>query len=280
MRAAVVLGLAVVLFGPSCSVKKVHFRPPTDASAGGHDAAPPPADGGHHDAAGMDAPSPPDMAAHDAMGGDAGARDAAVHDASAADTATHDAAPGDASPADSGGGGHSGTDAGGSDASDAGPPTCNLVPAMTSATTPSGAVFSSGSYDATNYPDWQAFDASSTTMWISPAYETPAIIGYAWDDGPHTVFAYAITYANGSILTRAPSAWTFEGLMGDQWIVLDVREGETDWPGYQRRVYPVTTTGRYSQYRLNITDDNDPTDGIVVISIGQLELLGCPLPAS
>ena len=293
MRAFVAFGLAVALFGPACSVKKVRFRPLSDASTDGKDAAPPPVDGGHQDAAGMDAPAQADAAtpdaAHDAMAGDAAARDAAVpdaatHDAATRDAAAHDAGSPDAAVRDAAPIDASLADAGGSpDAHDAGPadgppPTCatSLVPAMTSPTTPSGAVFSSGSYDATSYDAWQAFDASSTSMWISPQGQSPAFIGYAWDDGPRSVLAYAITYANGSILTRAPSAWSFEGLYGDAWIVLDVREGEFGWAGFERRVYTLAEPGLYSQYRLNITDDNDPTDGIVVISMGRLELLGCP----
>jgi hypothetical protein len=147
---------------------------------------------------------------------------------------------------------------------------------MTGPTTPSGAVFSSGSYDASTYDAWQAFDASNTSMWISREAQVPASIGYAWGDGPRTVTAYAITYANGSILTRAPSAWTFEGLLGDAWITLDRRDDEAGWKGTERRVYTLASPGSYSQYRLNITDDNDPAVGIVVISVGRIELLGCP----
>jgi hypothetical protein len=29
-------------------------------------------------------------------------------------------------------------------------------------------------------------------------------------------------------------------------------------------------------YRLNVSDDNDGTSGVVVISMGRLELMGCP----
>lgn len=313
MRAPVAFVLVAALWWPAaCSVKKVRFTAAVDGGRGdaGAPDARPIADAAPRDANAPDAPAPdanprdgasPDAMMRDASAQDANPRDATARDAEAVDArprdaeavdaslrdaegvdaTLHDAGPPDAALADSGTGGHPATDAGGSDAPDAapsdGPPTCgtNLVPAMTGPTTPSGAVFSSGLLSS-DYDAWQAFDASTTSMWISPQGQDPTSIGYAWDDGPRTVLAYAITYANGSILTRAPSAWTLQGLQGDAWISVDAREGELGWKGFERRVYTVASPGPYSEYRLTITDDNDSTAGIVVISIGNLELLGCP----
>jgi hypothetical protein len=294
-RALFAAGLVATLFWPAaCSIKKVRFTSPADA--GHQDAAtdlrapvdaPLPHDAAPHDATAHDAvshdASARDATAHDATMPDAAVRDAAMADAGPHDAAAHDARPADASFADAGTGGHAGADAGGADAHDAastdGASLCavNLVPAMTGLTTPSGAVFSSGSFDTSAYDAWKAFDSSSTSLWISPQGQDPTSIGYAWDSGSRTVVSYAITYANGSILTRAPSAWSFQGLLGDAWITLDSREGETGWKGFERRVYPVASPGSYSAYQLTFTDDNDSTAGIVVISVGQIELFGCPV---
>ncbi|HXU64493.1 MAG TPA: hypothetical protein VN962_22495 [Polyangia bacterium] len=286
MRAWLAVAVLAALFGPAaCSVKKVRFTPATDGGNGdaaGRDARPI-TDGAPRDAAPHDAPAA-DMATRDAATRDAAPRDAAaadatMRDATSADAAHHDAGPRDAAAADGGAGGHPGRDAG-TDAHDAAATdalsTCgaDLVPVMTGATTPSGAVLSSGALSS-DYDPWHAFDGSNTSMWISPQGQDPTTIGYAWSDGPRLVRAYAITYANGTILTRAPSAWTFQGLLGDAWISLDSREGETGWAGFERRVYPIDTPGLYSEYRLSITDDNDATSGIVVVSMGNLELIGC-----
>ncbi|MCY1014540.1 discoidin domain-containing protein [Pyxidicoccus sp. MSG2] len=153
--------------------------------------------------------------------------------------------------------------------------TTSLVPAMTSATAPSGSVTRSGAYDST-YEAWKAFDSSNTSMWISTVYQTPAWIAYEWTDfTPRLVTSYAITFANGSLTSRAPSAWTLEGWNGSGWVVVDTRSGETGWAGLQTRTYTVGSPGSFLKYRLNITDDNDPSAGIVVVSMGRLELFGC-----
>ena len=298
-RALVWIALtALVTSQAACSIKKVTFKPIGPGGAGGiGGAAGAAGKGGIGGASGMGGAGGMGGAAGAAgvaggggmtgaagAAGGAGTRDAGVDrfeagsppmDAGRRDAIAH-AVSVDGAIADAGGK----RDASGDVQSGAdGPPPCplNMVPAMTGPTMPSGSVFESGSIDSTTYDGWQAFDSSNTTMWISAIGDNPAIIGYAWDNGvPHVVVSYAITYANGSILTRAPSAWTFEGLSGDEWLPIDTREGETGWAGFERRVYTVASPGNYSQYRLNITDDNDPTPGIVVISISQLELFGCP----
>lgn len=274
---------AVALIGalctaPGCAIKKIRFTPPADGGAGGHDAGSTTGAGGHRDAGGSD--SAGGAGGHavvpDAAAVDAPARDAVAAEAGTKDAAPHDAGTKDAAIADAGAGGHPGTDAGRIDARDAGPVNCatNLVPTLTAAT--SGGVINSGSYNSTSYDAWQAFDASDTSMWISPSGQNPTWIGYSWGDGPRTVLSYAITYANGTILTRAPSAWTLQGLMGDVWVTLDSRVAQTNWAGFERRVYAVAAPGSYPQLRLSFTDDNDPSAGIVVISVGRIELLGCP----
>ncbi|QRK05700.1 hypothetical protein JQX13_36970 [Archangium violaceum] len=96
-----------------------------------------------------------------------------------------------------------------------------------------------------------------------------------WLDAPRTITRYAITYSNGSITTREPKDWTFEGWNGSAWVVLDTRPGQTSWLGTERREYSVTTPGAYGKYRVNITDDNDTRTAIETISMGRLEFLGC-----
>ncbi|WNG36225.1 discoidin domain-containing protein [Archangium violaceum] len=148
------------------------------------------------------------------------------------------------------------------------------VPTLTSATAPGGSVTRSGVYSS-SYEAWQAFDSNTSSMWISQVGQTPAWIGYEWLDAPRTITRYAITYSNGSITTRAPKDWTFEGWNGSAWVVLDTRTGQTSWLGTERREYAVTTPGAYSKYRLHFTDDNDTRTGIETISMGRLELFNC-----
>lgn len=148
------------------------------------------------------------------------------------------------------------------------------VPIMTGSNTPSGIIRRSGAYSA-QYEASQAFDGSDDSMWISGVFETPAWIEYEWADGPRTITNYAIDFVNGSLTSRAPKDFTLQGWDGSAWVVVDTRRGETNWRGRERRTYDVATPGSYVKYRLQVTDDNDDRDGVVVVSIGRLELFSC-----
>ncbi|MBJ6762686.1 hypothetical protein JGU66_18120 [Myxococcaceae bacterium JPH2] len=150
------------------------------------------------------------------------------------------------------------------------------IPVMTSATSPSGIVTSSGVFSST-YDAWMAFDAVDTpsSMWISGLRQSPAWIGYEWTDGPRRIIRYAIRFSNGSLTTRAPKDWTLQAWNGSQWVVVDTRTNEVNWGGAERREYTLPANATYSKFRLNVTDDNDARTGIEVVSMGRLELLGC-----
>ncbi|RYZ38320.1 MAG: hypothetical protein EOO71_24470 [Myxococcaceae bacterium] len=150
----------------------------------------------------------------------------------------------------------------------------SLVPQMTSATLPGGTVTASGVY-GTGYEAWRAFDRNDATMWISPLRAVPAWIGHEWATGPKRVTHYAIKYANGSILTRAPRIFTLQGWNGSAWVVVDTRPNEINWTGFERREYAVASPGAYVKYKLDVTEDNDSRAGIEVISMGGLELFEC-----
>jgi hypothetical protein len=157
------------------------------------------------------------------------------------------------------------------------PPGCvetSHVPIMTEPTEPSGIATSSGVYDS-NYEAWQTFDSSKDTGWISKLEQTPAWVAYEWPSGTHFISRYAIHFTNGALTSRAPLDWTLQGWNGSVWSVVDTRNGETNWGGSERREYTVTSPGWYKGYRLHVTDDNDARAGVVVISIGRFQLLGC-----
>nr|WP_253899758.1 SBBP repeat-containing protein [Corallococcus carmarthensis] len=155
--------------------------------------------------------------------------------------------------------------------------TCvNVLPIMTSATAPAGSVTRSGAYSA-EYEAWKAFDSpSSTSMWISALNQTPAWIAYQMPTGSATIHRYAITFHNGPTLTtRGPKEWTLQGWNGSSWVVVDTRTNQTNWAGYERREFTLAAPATYSQFRLNVTDDNDTRAGVVVVSMRQLELIHC-----
>jgi hypothetical protein len=117
----------------------------------------------------------------------------------------------------------------------------------------------SGAYSV-DYEAWKAFDGDNASMWISATFQTPAWIAYNFGF-LQRVTQYAITFSNGSLTTRAPKDWTLLGWNGSAWINIDTRSGEINWAGFERRQYSIAAPGNYSQYRLNIIDDNDSTHG-------------------
>jgi MYXO-CTERM domain-containing protein len=152
---------------------------------------------------------------------------------------------------------------------------CNpiSVPTLTESQSSNGKVTASGIHDE-GYEAWRAFDADEASMWISETWVTPAWIGYEWRDGPKYVDHYALTFINGSLTTRAPKDFALEAWDGRAWTAVDTRSEETNWSGSERREYAVSNPGSYAGYRLLIEDDNDPRSGIVVVSLGRLELFG------
>lgn len=137
---------------------------------------------------------------------------------------------------------------------------------------PTVAVTTSGAYGP-EQEGWKAFDPSERTqsMWISEVFETPAWIAY--DFGvPTVVDLYRITFINGPLTSRAPKDFTLEGWDGARWVTVDSRTSQTGWVNGIPRAYNAASPGEYTKYRLHITDDNDPRPGIVVISIGDLQL--------
>jgi hypothetical protein len=78
----------------------------------------------------------------------------------------------------------------------------------------------------------------------------------------------------GSLTSRAPVDFTLDGFDGTSWVAVDRRSGERNGLGVERREHTVASPRGFEAYRLQVFDDNDERDGLVVASIGRLELLG------
>jgi hypothetical protein len=156
----------------------------------------------------------------------------------------------------------------------------NLIPAMTSATTPSGKVTASSVYSLT--PIWKAFDGNksywdgteyrawgtgSTTGWI--AYEFPTakkISKYVIYYGTHD----AGGYANGI----NPKNWTFEGSNdGMNWTILDTQTDITNWTDGEEKSFIFNNSTLYKTYRLNITANNGAVGGAVKLSVHEIGMM-------
>ena len=152
-----------------------------------------------------------------------------------------------------------------------------LIPIMSSNTSPSGVVTRSGVYDA-SYEAWQAFDATTATLWLSNMYTSSVWIDYEWGGGASkTVDSYEIKYANGSCCEqRGPKNWTLQGWSGSTWVTVDTVTNQSGWYSNPIRSYTVDAPGAHSKYRLLVTADNynNASYPITLVSIASFQLFG------
>jgi hypothetical protein len=134
-------------------------------------------------------------------------------------------------------------------------PIVDLIPKMTSNTTPLGKVLVSA--NSTSLSPYTAFDSNSTTDTVT-SYSHGAPTGYIGYDFETraVVRQYAI---RGSLLVNmSPRSWTFEGFDGTNWVELD-KQSNIGWLKDEMKTFNISNTRVYWQYRLNVTENNgDP----------------------
>lgn len=149
--------------------------------------------------------------------------------------------------------------------------TLDLIPTMTSNTTPSGVASASDDLGG-DYPAYRAFDkvnvgdagngwaCSGTSGWLQ--YQFPS---------SHIITQYTVTNRDAGVLSRAPKSWTFQGSSdGSSFTTLDTQTNITDWASTTiKHTYPITNTTSYTYYRLNITASNDPS----YVGVGEMEMM-------
>lgn len=149
----------------------------------------------------------------------------------------------------------------------------NLIPLMTSQTTPSG-IASSSPLD-TLYPEpaFHAMDRDTNSVWLSQwAYSSPWI-QYQFPTA-QVVLGYSITYTF-IYDDRMPTDWILQGSNnGSDWTTLDTQTGESfpipdDWYEYQKKIFLISNTTAYSYYRITITSHHNSWT-----NLGEIELLG------
>jgi hypothetical protein len=141
----------------------------------------------------------------------------------------------------------------------------SIVPVMTSATTPSGVVTSSGIYDAAR-ADWRAFSGSG--IWISPAGSTvPQWIAYEFTT-PTVVDSYSFPF--GWSIANMPKDFLFQGWDGSTWVTLHSVTGNTTSP--YNSPSSIGNTTAYIKYRIYVTAINQTNPaGDQFVSTGQIK---------
>lgn len=152
----------------------------------------------------------------------------------------------------------------------------NLIPKMTSATSPSGKV-SADSYDGVEY-HWHAFDRvlstsnsnSNHTAWVSNV-DNYGWLSYEFSE-KKCITKYVITVAGYCAHGRAPKNWTFEGLSLEtgKWVILDKHTNEPAWANGEKRAYTFNNETYFKRYRINITATQNSENRA---SINELEMM-------
>lgn len=138
----------------------------------------------------------------------------------------------------------------------------NIVPAMTSNTSPSGIASASSTYSVkeayrafnkTTNDSLQTWTSNTGVAWL--AYEFPQ---------PTIVRGYSLKV----VLTgEAPKTWTFEGWDGSKWVILDSRSNIT-FTANAKQSFLISNAIAYIKYRINISAGVSAS----YISIDELEM--------
>lgn len=149
----------------------------------------------------------------------------------------------------------------------------NLIPAMTSNTSPSGEASASSIY-SNEHSAFDAFDHSIGTYdaWAPEAGTTTGWIAYEFPESKcitkYTISTRSPLGTDG----EQPKDWTFEAWdqQSNSWIVLDKQTNITDWITGEKKEFYISNTNMYSKYRVNISANNGY---FLYTALGELEMM-------
>ena len=129
----------------------------------------------------------------------------------------------------------------------------NLVPIMTSHTTPSGVV--TQSIEDATYAGWRVFNGETSNYYWHAAAAT-AWVAYEFPQA-ELVNVYGIANYTTSYI---PKTWTFEGSNdGTSWDILDSRSDIVFDSVKEYKYFSTQVSAKYNHYRLNMTEQNTGT---------------------
>ncbi|MBJ7935650.1 MULTISPECIES: hypothetical protein [Bacillus cereus group] len=151
----------------------------------------------------------------------------------------------------------------------------NLIPVMTSNTTPSGVV-SASAESLSNGPAYRAFNSTTNSWedrwfvetfvagtWLMYKFNTPTAIS--------SYEIYPVVDDNGLEVSRSPKDFKLFGKNeGGQYVELDARIGVTDWLGGVPKRFSFQNQNTYQYYQLSVL----ATNGDKSLEIGELKMFG------
>ncbi|WFR55336.1 hypothetical protein QA584_17195 [Anaerocolumna sp. AGMB13025] len=159
--------------------------------------------------------------------------------------------------------------------------TDNVIPTMTSNTSPSGEVNTSSYYtdsDGFIYSAWRAFDQSNISYhngWASIKGTTTGWLEYKFSS-EKCITKYALTSRTSADhdinINECPKNWTFEAWDEEinNWVVLDTQNNITDWTFDATKEFTFNNIKKYEKYRINITANCGYAN---YTAIGELEMM-------
>lgn len=149
----------------------------------------------------------------------------------------------------------------------------NLIPIMTSDTTPAPYVAAADSV-ISNYYAYKAFDGNVNTQWGTGHVMPPAAwLSFDFGSALYAVTSYSITTNLGS--DGSPRSWTFEcSDDGANWAIIDtqVDVGSPNWGYGVTKTFNTLVGSVHRYYRLNISAGWNGTN------ISELQMFTGPLP--
>lgn len=161
--------------------------------------------------------------------------------------------------------------------------TQNLIPTMTSDTSPSGKASASDFHtnaDGTTQPAYYAFDysVSKLSCWLANNQRS-GWLEYEFSD-EKTITKYTLQPRNwAEYVWQSPKDWTFEAWDEEEgtWVVLDTQTSITDWNVSSKKEFTFENTNSYLKYRINVSAivDNPSVSNqkARTIAIGEFEMM-------
>jgi hypothetical protein len=150
----------------------------------------------------------------------------------------------------------------------------NLIPAMTSNTTPSGTV-SASSGTTGSFPIWHAFNQAAG-VWYSDSADSQWIT-YAFDENV-TVETMTLKATDTADYPRCPNTFTLVGsatgaFTGEEALLLTAN-GEHSFTAGSSNTWTLDTTGSFQYYKLNITGKQQGFGAGVEYIIDEMQFAG------
>ncbi len=159
--------------------------------------------------------------------------------------------------------------------------TDNVIPSMTSNTSPSGEASASSFYttpDGYKFSAWIAFtnnDYSIHSSWSTENGTTTGWLAYEFPEAKSITKYTIISRIPVADIKELPRDWTFEAWDAriGKWVVLDTRSKVTDWKTGEIKEFIFENHSLYKKYRINITANCGNSNYTVIGKLGMMETI-------